>query len=179
MFFDDLRGLIRVVIASIAGYAALVAFLRISGKRTLTKLNAFDLVVTVALGSTLATIILSEDVAILEGLLGLLMLVLLQFVVTYLTVHVPGFLEVVKSEPRLLVRHGVVVEEALRKERINPKEILAAVRSEGLTGIEEAGAVILETDGSLSVIPEREVEGKVDLLRPEGPPESDRNPGTG
>ncbi|MFN2441460.1 MAG: DUF421 domain-containing protein, partial [Thermoanaerobaculia bacterium] len=67
MFFDDIQGLIRVFVISILAYVALVLFLRVSGKRTLTKLNAFDLVVTVALGSTLATIILSKDVALAEG----------------------------------------------------------------------------------------------------------------
>ena len=48
-------------------YAALVLFLRISGKRTLAKLNAFDLVVTVALGSTLSAIILQESIALAKG----------------------------------------------------------------------------------------------------------------
>ena len=56
MFFDSWTALGRVLLVGTLAYVALVAILRISGKRTLTKLNAFDLVVTVALGSTLATI---------------------------------------------------------------------------------------------------------------------------
>ena len=58
MFFQGWEGILRTVIVGILGYVTLVAFLRISGKRTLAKLNAFDLVVTVALGSTLAVIFL-------------------------------------------------------------------------------------------------------------------------
>ena len=55
MWFDSWSDVVRVVSIGAAAYATLVAMLRISGKRTLAKLNAFDLIVTVALGSTLAT----------------------------------------------------------------------------------------------------------------------------
>lgn len=50
----DMRGLVRILMVGIGGYAALIGVLRLSGKRTLSKMNAFDLIVTVALGSTLA-----------------------------------------------------------------------------------------------------------------------------
>ena len=74
MFFTHWFDLARVLIVGVSAYAALVFLLRISGKRTLSKMNAFDLVVTVALGSTLATILLSKDVALAEGLLALALL---------------------------------------------------------------------------------------------------------
>jgi uncharacterized membrane protein YcaP (DUF421 family) len=159
MFFDDTQGLIRVFVISILAYGALVLFLRISGKRTLTKLNAFDLVVTVALGSTLATIILSKDVALAEGALALLMLIALQYVVTWLSVRHEGFQRLVQSEPRILVRNGEWIEKAMKDERVNRNEVLAAVRGAGKKGIEGLGAVILETDGSLSVIAGDQVDG--------------------
>ena len=75
MLFDTWFGLVRIVVVGTAAYAALVLILRVSGKRTLAKLNAFDLVVTVALGSTLATVLLSKSVALAEGLLGFALLV--------------------------------------------------------------------------------------------------------
>jgi len=67
LFFDSLHDLLRVVLIAALAYAALVGVLRLAGKRALAKLNAFDLVVTVALGSTLATVLLSKDVSFLEG----------------------------------------------------------------------------------------------------------------
>lgn len=70
MFFDTWSGLGRVVVISACAYAALIVVLRISGKRTLGKMNAFDLAVTVAIGSTLATVLLSKDVALAEGILA-------------------------------------------------------------------------------------------------------------
>ena len=87
-------------------YVALVLFIRISGKRTLTKLNAFDLVVTVALGSTLATVLLNDSVALAEGVLAMALLIFLQFVITWLSVRSPWFESLVKSEPTLLLHRG-------------------------------------------------------------------------
>jgi uncharacterized membrane protein YcaP (DUF421 family) len=75
MLFDSWAGLGRVLVVGTLAYVALVLLLRISGKRTLTKLNAFDLVVTVALGSTLATVLLSKSVALAEGALALCLLI--------------------------------------------------------------------------------------------------------
>ncbi|MBA3959135.1 MAG: DUF421 domain-containing protein, partial [Chloroflexi bacterium] len=60
-------GLLRTVVVGLLAYVALIGTLRISGKRTLAKLNAFDLVVTVAFGSVLATALLSPDVSLLSG----------------------------------------------------------------------------------------------------------------
>src|SRR3954447_26162453 len=82
-------------------YVALVLLLRISGKRTLTKLNAFDLVITVALGSMLATILLNKSVLLGEGVLGLAVLIALQFVITWTSVRYPWVQGVVKAEPTL------------------------------------------------------------------------------
>ena len=67
IFFNGWFTLLRTTVAGILTYAALVLFLRFSGKRTLAKMNAFDLVVTVSLGSTLATITLSTDVALAQA----------------------------------------------------------------------------------------------------------------
>ncbi|WP_231362619.1 hypothetical protein [Thioalkalivibrio sp. ALMg9] len=67
MFFGGWDGLLRTLVVGVLAYVALIVFLRLSGKRTLSKMNAFDLVVTVALGSTLATVLLAKDVALAEG----------------------------------------------------------------------------------------------------------------
>ena len=67
MWFDTWSDVWRTVAVGTAAYVTLVVVLRTSGKRTLAKLNAFDLVVTVAFGSTLATILLTKDVSWAEG----------------------------------------------------------------------------------------------------------------
>jgi uncharacterized membrane protein YcaP (DUF421 family) len=152
VFFDSWLGVGRVLLVGVLTYTALVLLLRVSGKRTLSKLNAFDLVVTVALGSTLATVLLSKDVAFVEGVTALGLLVGLQLAITWLSIRSERFQEFVKAEPTLLVRRGRFLEAAMRRERVTREEILAVLRSNGLQSPEQAAAVVLETDGSISVV---------------------------
>lgn len=152
MLFDDAYGLLRVAIISVLAYGALVVVLRVSGKRSLAKLNAFDFVVTVALGSTLATVLLSGDVAFLEGATAFAMLAALQWLVSRLSVRWEPFAKAVRSEPRLLAENGCYCDSAMRLERVTQPEVEAAIRQAGIGRIEDMGAVVLETDGSISVI---------------------------
>ncbi|RZJ88157.1 MAG: DUF421 domain-containing protein, partial [Hymenobacter sp.] len=79
IFFTSWESLVRTLVISLLAYVGLIVMLRISGKRTLSKMNAFDLIVTVALGSTLATVLLSKSVALADGLLAFALLIGLQF----------------------------------------------------------------------------------------------------
>ncbi|SEQ86616.1 Uncharacterized membrane protein YcaP, DUF421 family [Lentzea xinjiangensis] len=153
MLFDSWTGLLRVVIVGICAYTALVLLLRLSGKRTLAKMNAFDLVVTVALGSTLATVLLTSDVALAEGVLALALLVGAQFAVAWTSVRLPLVRRTVKSSPTLLVWRGSLRDDVLRDQRVNRAEVLQAVRAQGLGGLDQVAAVVLETDGTFSVVP--------------------------
>ncbi len=152
MFFDSWSGLGRVGLTGILAYVALVAFIRISGKRTLTKLNAFDLVVTVALGSTLATVLLSKDVPLTEGILALATLILLQYAITWASIRIPWFKGLVKSRPTILLCRGSLIDSALLAQRVTRDEVHAVLRSQGISAIEDVSALVLETDGSFSVM---------------------------
>jgi uncharacterized membrane protein YcaP (DUF421 family) len=152
LFFDNWMGLVRTVLVGVFAYAALLLLVRISGKRTLSKMNAFDLIVTVALGSTLATILLSKDVVLAEGVLALALLIFLQLTITWLSVRSEKVSRLVKAEPRLLFHNGEFLWSAMMMERVNKGEILQAVRSEGISSLVNVEAVVLETDGSFSVL---------------------------
>ena len=86
-FFDSWTSLGQTALHPLMAYAALILFLRTSGQRTLAKLNAFDLVVTVALGSTLASIVTSDRLPLANGVLALAMLIALQYVVAWATLR--------------------------------------------------------------------------------------------
>lgn len=152
VFFDGWEGPARILIVAPAAYAALVVFLRISGKRTLTKLNAFDLVITVALGSTLSTQILSKDAPLLDGILALAVLIGLQWIVSYTSVRSAGFRELVRAKPTIVLKDGHPQADAMRRERITEGEILQAVRAEGAGDFSDALVVYLQSDGSLTAI---------------------------
>ena len=148
----DLEGAIRTVVVGVLAYLALVVVLRVSGKRTLSKMNAFDLVVTVALGSTLATVLLSRDVPLLEGILAFVVLVVMQYAITATSIRSTTVARLAKSEPRALLYRGEVLHEALRDERVLETELRAALRSEGFGRYEDVDLVVLETDGSFSAV---------------------------
>lgn len=152
MFFHDWYGLVRVLVVGVCAYAGLVFMLRISGKRTLSKMNAFDFVVTIALGSTLASLLLSKDVPLAEGLLGLGLLITLQWIVAWLATRFAKWRKVIKSEPRLLAFRGELVESAMRAERMTPEEVHSALRASGIASLRDVAAVVLETDGSVTVL---------------------------
>jgi uncharacterized membrane protein YcaP (DUF421 family) len=164
VFFSDWADLGRIVAVGTLAYAALIVFLRLSGKRTLTKLNAFDLVVTVALGSTLSSVLLDKSITLAEGALAFGLLVLLQYILTWSSVRWRPFEKAVKSEPTLLLHRGEFLSEAMRRQRITESEVLSAVRSSGKGDVRGIRAVVLENDGSLSVIPESSNEGGVTLI---------------
>jgi uncharacterized membrane protein YcaP (DUF421 family) len=152
MFFDSWSGLGRVGLIGVLAYVVLVAFIRVSGKRTLTKLNAFDLVVTVALGSTLATVLLSKDIPLAEGVLALATLILLQYAITCASVRSSWFKSLVKSTPTILVCRGALIDDALLAQRVTRDEVHAVLRSQGVSAVEDVGALVLETDGTFSVM---------------------------
>ena len=151
--FDGWSGIVRILIIAPAAYVALVLILRLSGKRTLSRLNAFDLIITVAIGSTLASVITSKSLALVEGLTALLLLVLMQFVVTAAAVRFQGVDRLIKAEPTLLLRDGKLLPGAMQRQRVTEGEIEAAARQAGMQRLDQLEAVFLETDGSLTALP--------------------------
>lgn len=153
LFFQGWEGPLRILVVGVLSYAALVALLRLTGKRTLSKLNAFDLVVTVALGSTLSTAILDRSTPLLDGLIAMGLLVLLQFAVTWTMVRKPTLLRLIRADPVLLMAGGELRPGTLRRERITDDEVLQAIRDSGGRTLADADAVFLQSDGSMAVIP--------------------------
>lgn len=153
IFFDNWQSIWRTLIITILAYVGMIILLRVSGKRTLSKMNAFDFVVTVALGSTLATVSLSKDVALADGILAFFVLIFLQYSITWLSVRVKLIKKMVTSQPSLLLYKGKILEGNLIHERITIEEINVAARKKGISNYNDIEVVVLETTGDLTVIP--------------------------
>jgi len=151
IFFDDWAGIGRILITGVLAYAALIVMLRTSGKRTLSKFNAFDFIVTICLGSMLSSIIITKSVPLIEGIVALALLIALQFAITWLSVRYEPFENLIKSTPKLLVHRGVYQDKAMRDERVSREEITAALHANGKPEVSAQISVVLETDGSLNV----------------------------
>nr|WP_302848310.1 YetF domain-containing protein [Nitrosomonas sp. Nm34] len=96
----------------------------------------------------------------------------LQFLITFFSVRSKRVSKLVKSMPTLLVYKGDLLQDDMRKERVNADEIYAILREKGISSIQDMDAVILETDGSLSAIKCIEKNLKSDVMQPvKAPPD--------
>ena len=155
-FFDSWSTLAKTVVVGATVYASLVALLRASGKRTLSKMNSFDFVITVALGSVMASTLVSDGVTYAQGMTAFGLLVGLQYAVTWASVRSDTFASLVKSDPTILYYKGRFFRDAMRRERVPEGEILGAIRQSGQGAPAEIAAVVLESNGELIVMNEVE-----------------------
>ncbi|EAW37470.1 DUF421 domain-containing protein [Lyngbya sp. PCC 8106] len=162
-----------LVIGTLA-YVVLIILLRVSGKRTLSKWNAFDFIVTIAFGSILGMILLAEDTSLIQGIVGFGLLVILQLTVSWLSVNSEQMQALIKAKPTLLLYQGNMIAETLKKERITQEDVLAAIRSHGISAIENVEAVVLETNGNFSVIEKNQGTSSSALVDVQGYPVTQR-----
>ncbi|BAC19496.1 hypothetical protein HMPREF0290_0180 [Corynebacterium efficiens YS-314] len=152
MWFDSWDDVVRIVLVGAASYTALVILLRLAGKRTLSQLNVFDFVVTVALGSILASVLLDSTLSLAEGITALALLGGLQFSVASISSRWPGTRTIITGDPELLLANGKIRHEAMHRNRLTESEIRQAVRASGGGDLSQIRAVVLESNGKISVI---------------------------
>jgi uncharacterized membrane protein YcaP (DUF421 family) len=151
--FSDVDQMVRIFITTLLTYPALLVVLRVFGKRSLSKMNMFDFIVTIALGSIFAATILQSAISIIDGAIGFTMLLVGQFIVTWTSTRWEQIDRLVKAGPTLVYFNDQFLEEAMRDVRVTQEEILAAMRQQGIGTLQKVHAVVLENNGVLSVIP--------------------------
>ena len=152
IWFDNWESLIRTICLTTTGYIAMVLLLRVSGKRTLSKMNAFDFIVTIALGSSLASIALNKNIPLADGVTAIFLFIVFQFLLTFLAVRVKAIKTIVTSSPSLIFYKGNFLHRAMKRERITVEEIYSAAREKGIPTLAETDMIILETTGEITII---------------------------
>ncbi len=150
--FSGWSDVFHIIVVGSCAYLSLIFVLRGYGKRTLSKINAFDFVVTIALGSILASVMLSKTVSLAEGATALILLVSWQYLFSWLGSRFSGVRRLLASEPRLLVYGGAFLTSAMHSERVAEDEVMQAIRKHGFSNLEKIQSVVIEADGTLSVI---------------------------
>ena len=156
MFYDSVKALLRVLAVGIPMYLLTLTALRLAGKRALAKMNAYGLVVTIALGSALGSAFLTKSVALSDAVLAVVVLLALQWLVAIAVIRFPWAQKWTLSDPQLLLYDGEPLKDAMRKERVHLGQLQSAVRSEGHMSFKAIQAIVLEPDGSFSVIPKQD-----------------------
>jgi uncharacterized membrane protein YcaP (DUF421 family) len=152
VLFQGWQPLLRTAIGTTVTYIAIVILLRFAGQRTLAKWYAFDLIVTVALGSTFANSVLSSNITVAQTLVGFVILIGLQFIIAFAVVRWSHLRIIVNPQPTLLLHDGKFIHAAMRSQRVAEADVRAAIRQHGIGRVEDVDAVVLEADGTFSVI---------------------------
>jgi uncharacterized membrane protein YcaP (DUF421 family) len=156
MWFDGWSSLGNIALRGVVCFTGLVLLLRLGGKRTLTKMNAFDFIMTFTIGSTLASVITNEQLSIADGMTALAIIIGMQYIIAWCEVRSRTFQKVIKSQPTVLFKNGEFQSDQMHAERITQIEILAALRYKGFADPSQVDLVLMETNGSLSVIPKKD-----------------------
>ena len=143
----------EIVVSALLFYFLILAMVRLVGKRSTSQFNSFDWIINITVGSLAASGILLRNVPFHNAAAAIVMIMLGQFALTKLVLRFDWASRLVKARPTLLTHRGRYLEQGMKKTRISPEEIKARLRAEGLTDVEEADWVILETDGTLTVLP--------------------------
>ncbi|HKW08925.1 MAG TPA: YetF domain-containing protein [Gemmatimonadaceae bacterium] len=142
---------IEKVIRTVVVYAFLLIGLRLAGKRELTQLNPFDLVVLLLLSNTVQNAIIGEDNSLAGGILGAAVLLALNGVLVRVLFRW-GKLDAIEGRPDLLIRNGRIIRKHLDRELITLAELESAARRQGLESLAHVKHCRLETGGALTFI---------------------------
>ncbi|WP_421385218.1 DUF421 domain-containing protein [Bacillus salacetis] len=156
LLFNGWKSLVRAFLMCLLAYPFLILLLRLFGRRTLASVNIFDFIITVTYGATLSSILTNDKVSLAEGAVILCMLTLLQFVVAKLSTKSNRISDLIKASPSFLYYNGRFIEEEMDRERIKVEDLRLKIRQEGMSSFEKVEAIVLEGDGSLSIIKKEE-----------------------
>jgi uncharacterized membrane protein YcaP (DUF421 family) len=134
-------------------YLLLWLLIRVSGRRTLAQMNAFDFILLLIIGGATQRALTSEDYSLTNALLIVMTLVSLDVGMTFMEITSPRLAKFIKGTPTILVEHGTLLSNRMRRARITEEEILEAARYEhGIERLDQIKFAVLEASGKISII---------------------------
>jgi uncharacterized membrane protein YcaP (DUF421 family) len=156
------KSVLMVFLSTIGIYIALILFTRIAGIRSFSKMSGFDFAITVGLGSVIASVVLAKDPPLLQGVAALGSLFLLQITFAILRKRYDWLENASSNCPRLIMAHGLILHDQLRKAQITVDDLHAKLREANVLNYDQIEAVIAETTGDVSVLHSKSGEDKLD-----------------
>jgi uncharacterized membrane protein YcaP (DUF421 family) len=145
--------LVSIILRTAVIYFAILIGLRVAGKREIGQMTVFDLVVLLLIANAVQNAMVGPDTSLLGGLAAALVLLVLNYLVATLRLRWSGLRRIIEGTPTLLVLHGEVLRPNLRREGLDEETLAAALREHGVVGVTDVEMAVLETDGSISVVP--------------------------
>lgn len=164
-FLDDNGPLWHIPASALLGFAVLLLLLRLSGKRTVAKFNMYDMILTFTVGSVLSSLIVLNNVKIVDASIGLASIIVIDYLISVGVMRSQTIRGMVKSTPSLLVFRGEMLAANMRRERIVKDEILMIMRQNGIDRLENVSAMVLEPAGDISVFTDRDEDMAKSLQR--------------
>ena len=143
------------VLRAVAVYVVLLALIRLSGKRTMGQFTPFDMLLIVLLGTAVQNSLIGEDVSLLGGLLLAAVLIALNWCVALVTSRSARAERLIEGVPVVIARNGKLFERVLRRELISTDDFEEALRMNNVEDVSEVEIALLETNGSISVVPKQ------------------------
>ncbi|MDH4138455.1 MAG: DUF421 domain-containing protein [Anaerolineae bacterium] len=134
-------------------YLVILVGLRLAGKREIGQMTVFDLVVLLLLANAVQNAMVGPDTSLAGGVLAAAVLLVLNAVVARLRLRWPRLRRIVEGSPTLLVLHGEVIADHMRREGLDQETLEAALREHGVADLSGVEIAVLEIDGSISVVP--------------------------
>ncbi len=150
--YSDLSSLIITILSTFAIYVGVILVTRLNGLRTFAKMSSFDFAITIAIGSLIASTMLSKSQSIANGLVGLFFLIGLQALVAALRKRSDLFEKAVTNTPVLLMSGSEILYEKLNEQKVTESDLIAKLREANVTHFDQVLAVVLETTGDMSVL---------------------------
>lgn len=151
--FDNSVNLLEIVARAAIVYFAVLVGLRLGGKREIGQMTVFDLVVILLIANAVQNAMTGPDVSVTGGLVAAAVLLTLNYALGVARERVPFLRKAVEGEPTLLVNGGKFIERNLRHEGIDEDLVMMAMREHGVAELKDVKLAVLETDGSISVVP--------------------------
>ena len=142
-----------IVLRTAGIYLVILVGLRLAGKREIGQMTVFDLVVLLLLANAVQNAMVGPDTSLAGGVLAAAVLLVLNAVVARLRLRWPRLRRIVEGSPTLLVLHGEVIADHMRREGLDQETLEAALREHGVADLSGVEMAVLEIDGSISVVP--------------------------
>jgi uncharacterized membrane protein YcaP (DUF421 family) len=143
----------NIVLRTTVIYLTVLIGLRLTGKREIGQMTVFDLVVLLLLANAVQNAMVGPDTSLIGGILAAVVLLVLNTAVARLRLRWPRLRRLIEGSPTLLVLHGEVIADHLRREGLDQETLEAALREHGVSTLDDVEMAVLEIDGSISVVP--------------------------